>query len=547
MECPHCHQQTKNKVCEHCGKELNLSEKNKRKKIIKTILGILSILIVISAILFFSFFGLKKETTMEIGTKNIELKDFYKHEFVFAGSKLKTDMKKINFNKVGKHQILIDTLFGEKKVTLNLVDTTPPKVKFQDVVQSLDYQINPEDFIVSKEDLSKMTVELKEKIEIKDYKDYKVTILVKDQYNNITEKECNLKISLIKPTLQVELGNPLTKQDLLYEPEKYGDLIKQEEIDKINNSGVGDYEIKIRYGNNEFTSKIKVQDTKGPDLELQDVTIYDDQTVNGKEAFIKSVHDASSEVTTTLKTEIDYTKIGTQTITIEAIDKYNNVTTKTANLTIRKDTEAPNLYGLNALTVNKYTNVDLYKGVSAWDEHDGNVSVQIQTNGFTTSKYGTYYVTYTATDKVGNTVSKKRKIIVNHDQEDTNQKIREVASTLSGNYEEIRRWVHNNIRYNSNYGNPDPIWYGLTNKAGNCVVHAEIYKALLEQKGYEVMLIWTTDKSHYWNLVKINGVWRHSDSTPTDRHNMISAATDAERLAHLQGRDWDHSKWPKAE
>lgn len=547
MECPHCHQQTKNKVCEHCGKELNLSEKNKRKKIIKTILGILSVLIVISAILFFSFFGLKKETTMEIGTKNIELKDFYKHEFVFAGSKLKTDMKKINFNKVGKHQILIDTLFGEKKVTLNLVDTTPPKVKFQDVVQSLDYQINPEDFIVSKEDLSKMTVELKEKIEIKDYKDYKVTILVKDQYNNITEKECNLKISLIKPNLQVELGNPLTKQDLLYEPEKYGDLINQEEIDKINNSGVGDYEIKIRYGNNEFTSKIKVQDTKGPDLELQDITIYDDQTVNGKEAFIKSVHDASSEVTTTLKTEIDYTKIGTQTITIEAIDKYNNVTTKTANLTIRKDTEAPNLYGLNALTVNKYTNVDLYKGVSAWDEHDGNVSVQIQTNGFTTSKYGTYYVTYTATDKVGNTVSKKRKIIVNHDQEDTNQKIREVASTLSGNYEEIRRWVHNNIRYNSNYGNPDPIWYGLTNKAGNCVVHAEIYKALLEQKGYEVMLIWTTDKSHYWNLVKINGVWRHSDSTPTDRHNMISAATDAERLAHLQGRDWDHSKWPKAE
>lgn len=547
MECPHCHQQKKNKVCEHCGKELNLSEKNKRKKIIKTILGILSVLIVISAILFFSFFGLKKETTMEIGTKNIELKDFYKHEFVFAGSKLKTDMKKINFNKVGKHQILIDTLFGEKKVTLNLVDTTPPKVKFQDVVQSLDYQINPEDFIVSKEDLSKMTVELKEKIEIKDYKDYKVTILVKDQYNNITEKECNLKISLIKPNLQVELGNPLTKQDLLYEPEKYGDLIKQEEIDKINNSGIGDYEIKIRYGNNEFTSKIKVQDTKGPDLELQDITIYDDQTVNGKEAFIKSVHDASSEVTTTLKTEIDYTKIGTQTITIEAIDKYNNVTTKTANLTIRKDTEAPNLYGLNALTVNKYTNVDLYKGVSAWDEHDGNVSVQIQTNGFTTSKYGTYYVTYTATDKVGNTVSKKRKIIVNHDQEDTNQKIREVASTLSGNYEEIRRWVHNNIRYNSNYGNPDPIWYGLTNKAGNCVVHAEIYKALLEQKGYEVMLIWTTDKSHYWNLVKINGVWRHSDSTPTDRHNMISAATDAERLAHLQGRDWDHSKWPKAE
>ena len=69
---------------------------------------------------------------------------------------------------------------------------------------------------------------------------------------------------------------------------------------------------------------------------------------------------------------------------------------------------------------------------------------------------------------------------------------------------------------------------------------------MLQRAGYNAKIIYTTDKTHYWVLVNINGVWRHSDATPTDRHRMISAATDAERLDHLQGRDWNHSNWPAA-
>ena len=60
------------------------------------------------------------------------------------------------------------------------------------------------------------------------------------------------------------------------------------------------------------------------------------------------------------------------------------------------------------------------------------------------------------------------------------------------------------------------------------------------------MLIWTTDKTHYWNLIKLNGVWRHTDSTPGNKHSMIENETDAVRYEHLQERDWDRSKWPAA-
>ena len=71
-------------------------------------------------------------------------------------------------------------------------------------------------------------------------------------------------------------------------------------------------------------------------------------------------------------------------------------------------------------------------------------------------------------------------------------------------------------------------------------------QALLKEKGYATQLIWVTDKSHYWNLVKIGGVWRHMDATPDSNHRKISIMTDEQRLSTLKGRDWDHSAWPAA-
>ena len=82
--------------------------------------------------------------------------------------------------------------------------------------------------------------------------------------------------------------------------------------------------------------------------------------------------------------------------------------------------------------------------------------------------------------------------------------------------------------------------------SGNCYVHALCFQALLREKGYETMLIWTTDKTHYWNLVKINGSWKHMDSTPDRNHRKISIMNDEQRLSTLSGRTWDRSAFPSA-
>ena len=68
----------------------------------------------------------------------------------------------------------------------------------------------------------------------------------------------------------------------------------------------------------------------------------------------------------------------------------------------------------------------------------------------------------------------------------------------------------------------------------------------MEYFGYESEIIWVTNKTHYWNIIKIDGVWYHMDSTPSRRtHNRYSIMTNAQRLETLAGRRWDESLWPQ--
>ncbi len=520
-------------------------KRKSKKKIVLIILSSICSLLCISTILFIILFGLKPSVTLEAGVKKIDVSDFYKRGKVVYKTSFITDIKKIDLTKVGSYDIKLKVFNQTKTIKLKLVDTTKPKVKFKDYYANIDYEFNPEDFIESIEDISETKVTSLTKPNITKYGDYKVKIQVKDKYNNITETTKTLRIAMSKQEVIKELGSPLTKEDILFNVKETGEFLNQEEIDNINKQGVGEYEIIIKNNDLEFKTKIKVQDTKAPELELQNVTIYNDQTSVSKDKFIKSCKDAS-EFTTTLKTKITYKKLGNQEITIEAVDKYGNKIEKKATLSIIEDKKPPVFRGLSYMSVNKYSKINYTYGVSAYDAKDGNVQFSVDSSKVNTNATGTYYAYYTAVDKSGNKVTSKRQIYVRYDASDRNAKLNSAFAKTGSNYESIRQWIMKNIRYTHEDGGSDKIWFGLTNWRGNCMVHAEIYKALLQKAGYEVQIIYTTNRSHYWCLVKINGKWRHSDATPTNLHNMISAATDAERLAHLQGRDWDHSKWPEA-
>ena len=316
-------------------------EKNGKAKIIIKILIVFVIIAVLAIGAYFAYlkFGKKfKDVNIELGTETVELSQFVLDEKYLDGAKFITDMSTIDLTKVGSHEIELSYDDVTQKVMLNIVDTVAPEVEFQDLDKYLDYELVADDFIKSKKDLSEMTTSIIDPPEITGIGIYEINVEVKDSSGNTTTKICNLNVSRVVKKYTLELGDKLEKKDILLNYDEDKDAIDQKDIDKINKEGVGEYTITTTIDGEKETVTIVIEDTKAPTLKLRNVTIYDDEKINGKNDFIVSVEDASEEIKTTLKTEIDYTKIGEQKVIIEAEDKYGNKVEKEATLTIKKDT-----------------------------------------------------------------------------------------------------------------------------------------------------------------------------------------------------------------
>ena len=508
----------------------------------KKIIFIISIcLVAITIILSIYFITKFKNAEIELGNE-ISSKDFVRYGTSHNVSVNLSNVK----NAVGEYNVNLKYFLFDYNLKVIVKDTTPPILEVKNNYKPLGYSPNVEDFVSKLEDISETNVDIKNVPNINDYGDYKIIIVAKDIYDNTVSKECVLSIGWIKKEISVEVGNDIKVSDLVYDI-KNKNTVNEEELNKINQEREGIYYLKSILDDNEIDVKIeKTKDVTPPTLEVKNVKIYENRKVKSADDFVKKTSDKGSKVTTKILTNIDYKKIGKQKIQIEASDIDGNKIVKEATLEIVKDTKGPKISGVSKLTINKNTKIDYKKGVSAYDDNFGNCSFEVDSSKVDVSKYGTYQATYTSTDKLGNKTTVKRVIIVNHDKSDTNALVKSTAKSLSSNAESIRDYVRSSIKYNSNWGGSDPIWYGLKNKVGNCYVHALVFEALLKEKGYNTKLIWTTDKTHYWNMVYLNGKWVHMDSTPSSRHNKYSIMNDAQRYERLQGRDWDRSKWPEA-
>lgn len=237
--------------------------------------------------------------------------------------------------------------------------------------------------------------------------------------------------------------------------------------------------------------------------------------------------------------------IGTYYVTYYASDRAGNKSSAKRTIVVDPDSTAPVFSGLSDMTVEKNSAPDYAAGVNAHDSYDGDVAFSYNTDNVDLSKAGTYFIVYTAEDKTGNVATARRKIVVNIDSTDIAALVAQEAATLSSDPEAIRDHIRNSIGYSSNWGGEYPVWHGFTTKTGNCYVHALCFQAILEAKGFETMIIWCENKSHYWNLVKINGEWKHMDSTPIFAiHQRYSIMSDEQRYETLDGRDWDRTAWP---
>lgn len=483
-----------------------------------------------------------QDMTIELGQQLPPVSAFLTEYAREEKARLTTAPEQIDLSVAGQQSLQFVHNGKEETVTLHIVDTTPPTATFQNVIMDIHSPLNPQDFVTDIQDLSETTVSFVSTPAIpKSWGDTTVEVAVTDASGNTVKGSCTVHFLLIVDSFTLELGQTLTKADLLLNPDKDGQYIDQAVLDTINASPVGEYTVTA----NESQCIVTVQDTVAPTLELQPVCIDRYGRVK-KENFIVKAEDVSGEVTTTLLTQISNKEVGTFTVEIQAEDINGNVTVGKTTLKVSTDSTPPVFSGLSELSVPKGSKPNYTKGVVAKDAKDGVVSFTYDDSKVDLTKAGTYYMTYSATDTSGNTVTKRRKVTVTHNAADTKELVSSVAAGVKDDVISLRNYVRSSIRYSSSWGGDDPVWYGFKNRTGNCYVHAMCLQALLREKGYETMLIWVTDKSHYWNLVKIDGVWRHVDATPGSRHSVYyNPMTDEQRYSCLQGRDWDRTQWPE--
>ncbi len=497
----------------------------------------------------FGFIGIAisfkfQNISLEFGDKQIIQSNTVRYG---SKSNFKIDSSKVDFNHVGEYPVTINYYGIKLHKTVTIADTTAPKLETTDVYKDLNYQINIDDFVLNKDDYSEVKVSYDTDADTSKYGIYDVSVNAVDAYGNKTTNKTKLYISWVKLDYELEVGDTLKIKDLVFSDADKS-TVNQKEIDFINSSDEGVYYLKSTREGVDLDIKItKNEDKTPPELVLKNVTLYEGKKIKDVKDFVVKATDKAGSVSLKLLTTINYKKIGEQSIEIEAIDNNNNRVVKNTKLKIVKDNEGPEFKGLSKLTVKKNKTINYNKGVSAHDKNFGQTEFTVDSSKVDVTKYGTYYAYYTSVDKLNNKTTAKRVIFVEHDSSDTKDLVKKVAATLSSDPEAIRDYVRNKIKYNANAGGSDPTWYGLTNKYGNCKVHAYVFDALLKEKGYTTKIIWVKDKSHYWNMLILNGKWVHMDSTPGRLHTKYSIMNDTLRYQELQGRDWDRSLWPKAE
>ncbi len=491
-----------------------------------------------------------RDVTVELGTPSLSIREFMTEAAWGSQVDFVTDYKKVDLGQVGQTDITLSHGGREQTVKLTVQDTQAPTAVIE-THRTVDINALPQaaELVSHVSDASPVTIHYaQEPVVSVDYSDVTVEVIVEDASGNQLRQECVFSYRWLRESLTLELGQELTPQLLLLNPDRDAGLLDEATLNRINKGTVGSYEISVTLGGQTATCAITLEDTTPPELELSPLSRQPGGYVT-MEQFIESATDLSGKPEVRLVGELpDTQNKGRYTLTFEAEDAHGNITRKETTLTVSEDTNPPSIQGATEpITMEKHTMPDFLEGVTAYDKKDGEVAVTVDTGKLNPDAAGIYYITYIALDSAGNQATQRRKVEVLHDAEDTAAMVQRIADSLPDDPEAIRDYVRSTIGYTTSWGGEDPIWYGFTKNAGNCYVHAMCLQAILELKGYETQMIWVTNESHYWLLIKLGDSWRHIDATPSEQHARYSLMTDRQRLSTLSGRQWDFSQWPACE
>ena len=313
-------------------------------------------------------------------------------------------------------------------------------------------------------------------------------------------------------------------------------------LDQVDPSIIAVYPAYVEYQGKKYDFKIMVEDNKNPVISLKDGKSVI-KCFSGASYVAKDLVDVKDDTQTDVYfmeinsgeqyESITLDKTGNYDYFIYAEDTSHNLSRVRIRFEVGNDLSGPVFSGVTPKTLKVGESFDPMEGVKAVDNADGDLTHKITISGsVNTNKVGVYYLTYSVTDSSGNTTTQERQITVAQSGETgqadvgggpflTAEEINvrdSIVTTLLENELDyfddeafIRALNHYLVNHFHPSSNDETSYSVIVKQRGNRVAMARAVKIFLDQRGIENFIVFGDNDGMVWNIVKINGKYRHID------------------------------------
>lgn len=463
--------------------------------------------------------------TVEAGEEAPALRDFWIDDYE---PEAMTEITDEMLHTPGEYPITFTIGGKDYTKTLTVTDTVPPKGSVRMLVVPPEQTVEPEAFVTEIVDETAVTVSYVTAPDPASRELQTVRVRLTDLGGNSAEYDATLLLSHAMPLTVEARRTALTAAECI---PNAADAVRAKVVTPFVPDRIGTYAMTLQVDGVEEMALVEVVDTTAPVLSAPDRAWYTGHPLTAEE-LIESVTDAT-ETTVEIASEIDWAKEGEQTVTLQATDSAGNVGQTTMRLTLNRDTEPPELYGVINRSCYVGEPVAYFAEVFAEDAIDGEIKVEVDTSKVDINRAGTYEVTYSATDRSGNRTEASCRftfVKATVTDEEVEKIAAEVLATLVNDsmtkVEKVEA-AFNYVRFHVHYVNSSDKndWRkeairGFRTGKGDCFTFYSTLRALLDQLDVDYMSV--TRKGgrtrHFWVIVNLGTGWYHLDATYASHH-----------------------------
>ena len=352
----------------------------------------------------------------------------------------------------------------------------------------------------------------------------------------------------------IETGTPVTLDLFINEDVPLSSFIT--DVSLINNMVPGTYGLRVKTLGIAREVVLDIVDTTAPTGEAVAQTLFQDELPDASDVVtgVSDLAPVTVAYVNEMSTPLDG---GVYDVPVSLTDIYGNQTVINVPFDVTADTTAPTLTVPECIYAFIGGNTAYLENVTVSDDYDPEPVVTVDLSQVDPETAGVYTITYTATDALGNSVSKTSDLILEQLPEVSLERSEVYARSADVLYNQVLGgqpienftqveiafrifdWAHRNIGYTGTSDKSD--WTiaaidGFDSHTGDCYTYYAVCRAMLDLAGIENVRVERypiVTSPHYWNLIKIDGQWYHCDACDfADTSGFVFMQIDSELDHH---------------